>query len=117
MSWLLVAIFAYFFFAVVALFDRYILISSIQDPKVYTFYIGTLWFFCFLLLIPFGITLPDGNIIILGLIAGFIRVFAVLFLTESIVRSEVSRAVPAIGGFLPIFSFLLFFFIFLKLEL
>ncbi len=108
MLWLIVAISAYFFLAIVSLFDRYFLVGSIPNPKVYTFYVGILWFLLCLFLIPFGITLPELSLIILGLGAGLVRIFAILFLTRSIVISEVSRAVPAIGGFLPIFSFLLF---------
>lgn len=108
MLWLSVAILAYFFLAVVALFDRYFLVGSIPHPRVYTFYVGSLWLILCLFLIPFGITLPGLSFIFLGLVAGVIRILAILALTKSIVQSEVSRVVPAIGGFLPIFSFLLF---------
>ncbi len=108
MSWLTITISAYLFLAIVSLFDRYFLVGSIPNPKVYTFNVGILWFFLCLFLIPFGINLPEINILILGLGAGLVRIFAVLLLSESIVRSEISRVVPAIGGFLPIFSFLLF---------
>jgi hypothetical protein len=59
-------------------------------------------------LIPFGINLPGIGFIALGAAAGLIRVFGIVFLAKSIVESEVSRAVPAIGGFLPTISFLLF---------
>ncbi|MFH1894323.1 MAG: hypothetical protein ABH813_00235 [Patescibacteria group bacterium] len=112
MSWLLFAILAYLFLAIVSLFDRYFLVGSIPNPKVYTFNVAILFLFVALFLIPFGITLPSNNLIILGLIAGLIRIFAILFLTESIIKSEVSRVIPAIGGLLPIFSFLFFFFYF-----
>lgn len=108
MSWLLVTILAYFFLALVSLFDRYLLVGSITNPKVYTFYVGILWFFVCFFLIPFGINLPERHFIFLGVIAGLIRVFGIIFLAKSIVESEVSRVVPAIGGFLPIISFALF---------
>ena len=110
MNWLLITILAYFFLAIVSLFDRYFLVGPIPNPKVYTFYGGILCLFACLILIPFGIIFPERDIIFIGLGAGLIRILAILFLTESIVRSEVSRVVPAIGGFLPIFTFLLFFF-------
>ncbi len=112
MLWFLTATLGYFFLAVVSLFDRYFLVTSIPNPKIYTFNIGILWFFASLPLIFFGITLPGFNLILLGLGAGLIRIFAILFLAKSIVASEVSRVVPAIGGLLPIFSFLFFFFYF-----
>lgn len=117
MSWLLITILAYFSFAIVSLFDRYFLVGPIPNPKLYTFYGGILCFFACLILIPFGISFPERDVIFIGLVTGLIRTPAVLFLTKSIVRSEVSRVVPAIGGFLPIFTFLLFFLCFPKTEI
>jgi drug/metabolite transporter (DMT)-like permease len=117
MSWLIVTILAYFFLAIVSLFDRYFLVGAIPNPKTYTFYVGILWFFICLFLIPFGITRPGLSLIILGLFTGLIRIFAILFLTKAIVKSEVSRVVPAIGGLLPIFTFLFFFLYFPKTEI
>lgn len=117
MSWLTVTILAYFFLAVVALFDRYFLVGSIPSSKAYTFNVVILWVFASFLLIPFGLNFPAAGWIFLGLISGVVRSFAILFLSESIVRSEVSRVVPAISGFLPIFSFALFFLYFPKTEI
>lgn len=114
MSWLLVTILAYFFLAIVSLFDRYFLVGPMPNPRVYTFYVGIIWFFLCFILLPFGISFPTTDIIFLGLGAGLIRIFAVLFLAKSLFKEEVSRVVPAIGGFLPIFSFLLFFIFFPK---
>jgi len=108
MSWLFVTILAYFLLAVLSLFDRYLLIGPIPHPKIYTFYVGILSLFLCLFFIPLVIPLPEKNLIFLGLGAGIIKILAILFLTEGIVRSEVSRVVPAIGGLLPIFSFLIF---------
>jgi drug/metabolite transporter (DMT)-like permease len=109
MTWFLAAILAYFFLAIVSLFDRYFLVGPIPEPKVYAFWVGILSFLGAFLLIPFGIHLPAKNLILIGLIAGFIRIFATLFLYKGIRRGEVSRTVPAINGFLPIFTFLIFF--------
>jgi len=117
MLWLIITIFAYFFLAIVSLFDRYLLVGLMPNPKTYTFYVGVLWFFICLFLIPFGIILPGISLIILGLVTGLVRIFAILFLTEAIVKSEVSRVVPSIGGFLPIFTFLFFFLYFPKAEI
>jgi len=117
MTWLFVTILAYFFLAIVSLFDRYFLVGAIPDPMVYTFYIGTIGLPICLFLLPFGIILPVKSVIILGLTAGFIKILGNLFLMKSIVQSEVSRAVPAIGGLMPIFSFLLFFLYFPKNEI
>jgi drug/metabolite transporter (DMT)-like permease len=117
MTWLILTILAYFFLAIVVLFDRYFLVGKIPNPKVYTFNVGILWFLLCLLLIPFGITIPGISLMILGLGAGLVRILAILFLTESIIRGEVSRAVPTIGGLLPVFSFFLFFLYFPRSEI
>jgi len=110
MTWLLLAILAYFFLAVVSLFDRYFLVGPMPSPRVYTFNIAILWIPFGLFLLPFGLNLPaDWLVLLAALVSGLTRVFAILFLTEGIIRSEVSRIVPANGAFLPIFSFLLFF--------
>jgi len=116
MLWLIVTILAYFFLAIVSLFDRYFLVGAIPNYRIYTFYVGVLWSFLCLFLIPLGVSFPETNIIFLGIIAGLVRIFAILFLTKSIIQSEVSRVVPSIGGLLPIFSFLLFFFYLPKTE-
>ena len=110
--WLLITILAYFFLAVVSLFDRYFLVGPMPSPKVYTFYVGTIGLLFCLFFIPFGTSLPAINIVFLGLLAGLIRIIAILFLTISITKSEISRTVPVVGALQPIFSFLLFFLFF-----
>ena len=117
MLWLLITILGYFFLAIVSLFDRYFLVGPIPKPIVYTFNIGILGLFICLILLPFGISMPTWNFLILGLAAGWVRILAIFFLNKSIVESEVSRVVPAIGGFLPIFSFLLFLLYFPMAEI
>ncbi len=108
MNWLMFTILAYFFLALVSLFDRYLLIGPIKSPFVYTFWIGILWFFISLALVPFGVAFGDFKILILGLITGFIRIFAILFLNKAILESEISLVIPTVGGLLPIFSLFLF---------
>jgi len=112
MTWFLAAILAYFLLAAVSLFDRYILMGPVPEPKVYAFWVGVLTFSVAVLIIPFGINFPSNNLILIGLTSGFIRIFGILFLYEGIRRLEVSRVVPAMNGFMPIFSFLIFFLFF-----
>ncbi len=116
MTWFVAAILAYFILAVVSLLDRYILIGPIHEPKVYAFGVGALTFLAAFLIIPFGLNFPSSNLILMGLASGFIRIFGVLFLYEGIRRLEVSRVVPAMNGFMPIFSFLIFFLFFPGVE-
>ena len=110
MFWLITTLLAYFFLAIVSLFDRYFLVGSIPNHKNYTFYIGIVGFFIGLILLPFGIKVNELTLILicLGLVAGFMRIFGVLFLAKSISQNEISRVIPAMAGFLAIFSFILF---------
>ena len=103
MFWLIITILAYFLFAVVSLTDRYLLIGP-PNPKIYTFYIGVLGILV-LFLIPFvGFSIPDYFEIIFCLITGIIYTFFLLGLFEGLERFEASRVIPAIGGFLPVFT-------------
>lgn len=109
-SWLVLAILAYFFLAIVSLFDRYFLVGPMPNPKVYTFNAGLVWFIASLFIIPLGVFLPEPGYLLVALASGVFRIFAILFLMEGIIRSEVSRIVPANAGLLPIFTFLFFLF-------
>jgi hypothetical protein len=42
MSWLLVIVFAYFILAIVTLLDKYIVVTPVINPKVFSFYVGIL---------------------------------------------------------------------------
>ncbi|MFC1789708.1 hypothetical protein ACFLYY_01890 [Patescibacteria group bacterium] len=105
MSWLLVTILAYFVLAIVVLVDKYLLTSSIQNPKVYAFYVGFL-FGLAVILIPFiGFFVPSNSQIILSLLAGATFVMALYWLYKGLNLFEASRIIPAIGGLVPLFTF------------
>jgi len=79
------------------------------SPKSYTFYIGVLGGLV-LILIPFvGFLIPPFYLILLCLLAGAIFIFALLGFFEGLEKFEASRIIPAIGGFTPIFTFLLIY--------
>ena len=108
MFWLIIIILAYFLFALVSLGDKYIL-SGPPNPKIYVFYGGVLGILV-LVLIPFvGFFVPGILQMILCLLAGVIFVFASLCLFFGLERFEASRIIPAIGGFLPLFSLALIY--------
>ncbi len=107
MSWLSVTISAYLILAVVILVDKYLLVGSIPNPKVYTFYVGMLGILI-LVLVPFvGFSLPETGVIILSLLAGALFIYAISWFYKALALFEASRVVPTIGGILPIFTFLL----------
>lgn len=105
MNWLLITISSYLILAIVSLVDKYLLTSSIPNPKVYTFYVGTLGILV-LLIAPFiGFYIPEISQIILSLLAGAIYIYALFWFFKSLHLFETSRIVPAIGGMTPLFSF------------
>lgn len=107
MPWLLIAISAYFLLAVASLGDRFLLVGPLPKPKVFAFFIGIFSTFVIIILFPFGFSLPeDPFTILLSLTAGFIWIVALVAYFEAIFRTEVSRVVPAVGAFVPIFTFL-----------
>lgn len=111
MSWVLIIILAYFILAIVFLVDKYLLISSITNPKVYAFYVGSLGSVV-LLAIPFvDFYVPEFPQLILALISGAIFIYALFWLYKTLRLFEVSRVVPAIGGLTPIFTFIFIYII------
>ena len=105
MSWLLVTIIAYFLFAISALGDKYLLAGA-PEPKVYSFYVGVLGGLI-LILTPFvGFYLPGTYELILCLFTGVIYLVAIFSIFQGLEDFEASRVIPAIGGFLPFFTFL-----------
>jgi len=109
MNWLLAAISAYLILAIVFLVDKYLLVGPIPNPKVYTFYIGTLGILV-LILAPFvGFYIPELSQIILSLFCGALFIYGIFWLNIALRLFEASRVIPAIGGILPTFSFLLIY--------
>lgn len=106
--WLLIAILSYFLFAVVSLGDKYLL-SGLPDPKVYSFYAGILGSLVFIL-IPFvSFSIPQIREALLSLASGAFSIIALYFLFTGLKKFDVSRTIPAIGGFVPILTFLFLF--------
>ena len=105
MLWLSVTISFYFILSIVFLVDKYLLSGSIPNPKVYTFYVGTLGILV-LVLIPFvNFFIPTLPQIILALFAGAIYIYALFWFYKSLQLFEASRVVPAISGLVPLFTF------------
>lgn len=104
MLWLIVIILAYFLLAIAALGDKYLLKNHIPSPKIYAFYVGVLNIVV-LAFIPLGFYIPSLSLIVLNLCAGAFFLFAVYILYKALIKFEVSKIVPAVGGILPLFVF------------
>ena len=113
MAWFLIIILAYFFLAIASLVDRYLLAGPLSNPGAYTFFVGLLGGLS-LIFTPFGFYVPDLSQIALSLLAGAVWILALFLFYLAISKSEVSRVAPAIGGFLPLFTFFISFVFFSK---
>lgn len=104
MSWIIVAILSYFLFSYVSLTDKFLLAGP-PNPKIYTFYAGTLGSLI-IILIPFvGLSFLNFPKTIFTLVTGAFFVFSLFFIYEGLEKYEASRIIPAIGGLTPIFAF------------
>lgn len=113
MSWILIALSGYFFNALAALFDKFLLSEGrIGSPVLYAFYTSIVSLFA-LVLLPFGFVFAIPKVMFLGFFSGFLFLLGLVAFYEAVKRSEVSRAAPLVGvsvvGFLFLVSLLLGF--------
>lgn len=104
MSYLLIAIFAYFINAAVSVTDKFLVSKKIPDSIAYAFYIGILSIFA-CLFIPFiKFSVPPIKILLIALASGAIFLFALLLFFSVLFKEEVSRISAIVfGGLMPIF--------------
>lgn len=104
--WVLITILSYFFFALTAIADKFILKESLK-PKVYAFYVGFLGALA-VFLIPFvSFSFPGIGQLLLALLGGAMYILALFCLYIGINRFEVSRISPAVGGLVPVVTLIL----------
>jgi drug/metabolite transporter (DMT)-like permease len=115
MTWLFVALAAYFLISLNITLDKVILKNSIPHPVVYCFYMGLLSIFG-LVFLPFGKLSLDWNNILTGIVVGAVFLGALFVMYKAIFAHEASRVGPIIGAVTPIFVSL-FSFLLLKERL
>jgi len=115
MTWLLIALAAYFLISLNLTLDKIILKNSIPHPVVYCFYMGMLSIFG-LVFAPFGTVSFDFKSIYTGIFVGAVFMVALFIMYKAIFAHEASRVGPIIGAVTPIFVSILSFF-FLKEHL
>jgi hypothetical protein len=109
--WLTIAVLSYFILAVAFLVDKYLLVSSIPNPKVYVFYVGLLGGLAFVIAPFVNFFVPQPSQILLAIFAGASFIFGLFWFYKALGIFEASRVVPAVGGLTPIFTFLFIFFL------
>lgn len=106
MLWLITALSAYFFFALGNLGDKFVLAGP-PKPQSYIFWVVTLGLVS-VFLIPFtGFSIPKAQILAVIAIAGASYMFGLYFLYSALEEGEVSKVMPALGGFLAIFTLII----------
>jgi drug/metabolite transporter (DMT)-like permease len=111
MTWLSVAIIAYFINAGVYVADKFLLSKKIHSSITYAFYVGV-WSIFNLFLLILDPWVPGLQELLLDLLAGLLFLVTLIFWYKTLHQSEATRVVPIVGALVPIFSFL-FSFIFL----
>jgi len=111
MTWLFLTIVSYFFAALVATIDKFLVSKKIPQPISYTFYIGILSIFSLLLIFIGGLVFPTTTQFFISFLTGALFILALLFFFQSLKINEPSRVIPLVGSFIPVFSFVLSFFI------
>jgi len=101
--WLLIVVLAHLFYAMIFIIDKYIVSRPLPHPIVYTFYVGVLSIFIWVL-IPFGFSFPSFNYILWSILAGIVQVGSLIFFYKALNLGEVSRMVPFVGSFVAIFT-------------
>jgi drug/metabolite transporter (DMT)-like permease len=102
MNWFLFAIAGYFLIAVVGVLDKFLLGQRpVTKPAVYTFYVGLLSIFVFVLA-PFGLAWPGWIQFLIALGAGAFMLLGLLYLFHALDIGSASRVLPAFGGLTPI---------------
>lgn len=109
MTWALVAVLGYFFNAVAAVFDKYLLSDRIPTPAVYAFFVSLFSLFA-LGFIPFGFQFLDPHTTGVLLFSGFLFVYGLVAFYTAVKQHEVSRVSPLVGTVTSLTAFLIIFF-------
>src|SRR3989339_2168166 len=111
MTWLSVAIIAYFINAGVYVADKFLLSKKIHSSITYAFYVG-IWSIFNLVILAFDPWTPDLRELMIDLLAGMLFLATLVFWYKALHQSEATRVVPIVGALVPIFSFIFSFIFF-----
>ncbi len=96
MLWIPVALLGYFFNAVSALFDKYLLSDRIPTPSVYAFFVSIFSLFAFPFVF-FGFQFFDWESTMLFLLSGALFLYGLVAFYAAVKRHEISRIAPLVG--------------------
>ncbi|EKE18763.1 MAG: hypothetical protein ACD_9C00246G0010, partial [uncultured bacterium] len=106
MTWIVVAVSAYFLGAFAVLMDKFLLGSKrVSSPQVYTFYVGIFGLGAFLFAPFFGFSVPSDSQIGISLVSGMFYMAGIFALNISINKAEASRVTPVVFSVVPIATY------------
>jgi len=105
MSWVVIALAAYFILAVCNLLDKFLIESVLSSSKAYVFAACLMSLLVFLAA-PWFLEWPGLAPFLFNILAGVIFALSLWLLYEALQRGETSRVLVIIGGLTPIFSLL-----------
>ncbi len=108
MTWALVALLGYFFNAVAALFDKFLLSDRIPAPAVYAFFVSLFSLFT-LFFIPFGFVLTPWANVGVFLLSGMLFVYGLVAFYYAVKSHEISRVAPLLGTVVSLVAFIAVF--------
>ncbi len=105
MTWLGIAISAYFILALVNTLDKFLLDNVLPSSRTYTFLVGILGILIFLLA-PWFLEWPGYGWLFFYLLVGALFPLALLFFYAALKKGEASKVLLLVGGAVPIFTLL-----------
>lgn len=103
MTWLPVALGAYFFLAIANLLDKFLVDNVLKSSKAYAF-VACMLGALIILIAPWFLEWPGAFLFFFNLAAGAIFSLALWFLYEALKRGEAAKILVFIGGLTPVFS-------------
>ncbi|MDD5749567.1 MAG: DMT family transporter [Patescibacteria group bacterium] len=102
MNWLIVAIFAYFFMAIVNVADKFIVEKVIPGPRTYAFLVG-LFGAIVVLAAPWFLAWPGWGLFFFNLFTGALFAGGIFFLYSALRGNDASKIFTLVGGTVPVF--------------
>jgi drug/metabolite transporter (DMT)-like permease len=103
MTWVSIAIIAYFLLALVNILDKFLLENVINSSRAYTFLVGVLGMLVFALA-PWFLKWPGTELFLYNILVGTLFPLALLFFYAALKKGEASKTLLLIGGAVPVFT-------------
>ncbi len=104
MTWIFVALAGYFFNAVAAIFDKFLLSDRIKAPAAYAFYVSLFSLFA-LVFVPFTFRFFGWQSAVVAFFSGVIFLYALVAFYRAVMCYEVSRISPLVGTITSLVAF------------